>query len=131
MAKNIKNKGSLQVRQGDVLFVSKKSPKLKPETLQRWASYKKSKTVKFKDEGRIAFAYGEVSGHAHACYEQGAIELNYSNDIQETLKHYNATKEAEVVHQEHGPVKVPEGEGFTRIQQEFDYSVNVSRRTAD
>jgi hypothetical protein len=55
--------------------------------------------------GRIVLAEGEATGHAHAIHERDAHTFTYEGE------RYLLTKsKAQLIHEEHGPIEVPEGE---------------------
>lgn len=116
-------------RQGDVLLCNKAHSKLRKETKQRLFGNKKDTKWEFQKENRVPLAYGEVSGHAHAFYDDTAVELWYSNDVQETVKHLDVKKDAIVSHEEHEAIQVPVGDTAVLIQNE--YIMGDIRRIAD
>ena len=106
-------------RQGDTLTVSINCSKLRPETKKRLFGTKLDNKVNFNAEKRLPFAYGEVSGHAHAIYEDNSAELRYSNDVQETLKQLSVTKSVSLQHEEHEAIEIPVGEYAILGQHEY------------
>lgn len=123
------NKMVQMARQGDVLIIKSDCKSLRKETKKRLINSKKDKTWEFKKENRSPLAYGEVSGHAHAIYESEDVQLNYSEDIQETVKHLDVKKEVQLKHEEHDTVIIPEGKSVVLIQNE--YQMGEIRRVLD
>jgi len=118
-----------QGRQGDTLTIHSSCPSLRAETRARLFGALKYKEIQFTEEGRIPLAYGEVSGHAHAIYEEGVAQLLVSNDVQETVKHLNITGAAILQHEEHEAIGLKEGQNVTLIQNE--YKLKKIQRVAD
>lgn len=64
-------------------------------------------------------AEGELTGHSHRIDEQGVAEL-YEHQNQKYLRVTAIV--ATVVHQEHGPIQLPQGRYRVWMQREFDPS---------
>ena len=77
------------------------------------------------DRNRIVLAYGEVTGHAHAIEDLGAVEAFEDNG-----KVYLRIKgDAAVKHEEHGAIHLPVGLYRVTIQRE--YSPEAIRNVQD
>lgn len=118
---------SLQKRQGDVLIINENSSLLRKETKQRL--FGNQRPNKFKSNGKVVLAEGEVSGHDHAVLDEGQVEMFYSKDVQESIKHLRVKGEATVKHPEHAPLTIPEGNNAVLIQSEW--SLQRARRVID
>lgn len=70
-------------------------------------------------------AEGEVTGHAHVIGDDIDLFENENN------KFFSSDKEVELVHEEHGNVKIPEGNWEVRIVQEYDHFAEEAKRVAD
>lgn len=105
----------LTFRQGDVLLVE-------VEDIPEDASPEPR-------HGRIVLAEGEATGHAHAVHERDARTFTYEGE------RFLLTKsKAQLIHEEHGPIEVPEGAWRIVIQREYEPSPAVGpqwRRVID
>ena len=73
-----------------------------------------------RDAGRIVLAYGEVTGHAHAILDVDAelyegLETAAAADRFLRIGRGGAT----LVHEEHAPISLPEGDYVVRLQREY------------
>jgi hypothetical protein len=94
-------KGQSQIyRQGDVLLI--KIDRL-PENV-----------VPVSWEFRIVLAYGEVTGHAHAISTQHASMFTRQGE-----RYLQVQPGAQLVHEEHSTIKLPEG--FYKVVQQREY----------
>jgi hypothetical protein len=67
--------------------------------------------------GRIVLAEGEATGHAHAIHERDARTFTHDGE------RFLLTKsKAQLIHEEHGPIEVPEGAWRVVIQREYEPS---------
>jgi hypothetical protein len=94
-------------RQGDVLL--QRIDRL-PENAQ---------PVEWKN--RVVFAYGEVTGHAHAISTRYAQMYAWENDRLLEIK-----PGAELVHEEHATIKLPEG--YYKVIQQREYVPEAAPR---
>ncbi len=65
--------------------------------------------------GRIVLAEGEATGHAHAIHEADARTFTHNGE-----RFLLTTSKAQLVHEEHGPIDVPEGAWRVIIQREYE-----------
>jgi hypothetical protein len=79
-----------------------------------------------KDAGRVILAYGEVTGHAHAIHSRAVMFRD--DGLAQTFLAVSAGG-AELVHEEHGKISIPEGNYQVTIQRE--YSPEGLRNVAD
>ena len=87
-------------RQGDVLLVA-------VEAIPEGATVERR-------SGRIILAEGEVTGHAHAIAEPDAKVFTHAG------QRYLLTRSiAQLVHEEHAAIEVPEGAWHIVIQREY------------
>jgi len=93
-------------RQGDVLLVKVASAPRLPVAARDLA-------------GRIVLAEGEATGHAHAIVDEGAVLRGADLDRRflEVLK----AGGVDLVHEEHGVVRVPPGAYRVVRQREYSY----------
>lgn len=74
--------------------------------------------------GRIVLAEGEVTGHAHAIAELDARTFTHDG------QRYLLTRSiAQLVHEEHAPIEVPEGSWRIVIQREYEPPVAPQARS--
>lgn len=67
--------------------------------------------------GRIVLAWGEATGHAHAIHDRDARTFTHDGE------RFLLTKsKAQLIHEEHGPIDVPEGTWRVVIQREYEPS---------
>ena len=67
--------------------------------------------------GRIVLAWGEATGHAHAIHERDARTFTHAGE------RFLLTKsKAQLIHEEHGPIDLPEGTWRVVIQREYEPS---------
>ncbi len=86
----MKNK-RLQFRQGDVLIIEV------TEAIPNEA--------KVIEKDTLTLALGEATGHSHTIASPGAIMYA----VKENIRLMNLQEAAELVHQEHAPIKLPAG----------------------
>ena len=88
-------------RQGDVLLIPVNSI---PENL--------------KQTKKVTLALGEVTGHHHSIFNDGVVGFA---DDEESLAEYIQVKNgpAELIHQEHDVIEIPEGKYRSVIQSEY------------
>lgn len=91
-----------QVRQGDVYIISCDGIPAPAKRVKR-------------DKGRVVLAYGEVTGHAHAIHDQGAVLFD-AGDAGRFLK---VTKRVVLKHEEHSKIELPGGNYRVVIQREY------------
>ena len=99
----------LSFRQGDVLLIE--VPEI-PET-----------ATAEPRSGRIVLAEGEATGHAHAIHEADARTFTYQGQ-----RFLLTRSRAQLVHEEHGPIDVPEGAWRVIIQREYEPSPATDRQ---
>lgn len=68
------------------------------------------------DAGRTILAYGEVTGHAHALPMKAAKRYKAGSNGKDYVK---VNKPAELRHEEHAPINLPEGLYEMRIAREY------------
>jgi hypothetical protein len=88
-------------RQGDVLLVP--------------AEFLPSNAVPELQGERIVLAYGEVTGHAHAIDPAFAVAYKVGDE-----RFIKASPGATLVHEEHGPIELPEGVYKVVRQREYN-----------
>ena len=96
------NKSNEIYRQGDVL-------------LRRVASIPAGAKEVARDQGRVVLAYGEVTGHAHAIVDEGAVLLS----VAESATFLRLTKGARLIHEEHATIALPAGDYQVVRQREY------------
>lgn len=79
------------------------------------------------DKGRV-LAYGEVTGHCHQLTEASDGMLV---EVDSVLYLRVGARGAEIVHEEHGRVALPEGEYVVGKVQEYDHFSEESREVRD
>lgn len=99
----------LSFRQGDVLLVE--VPQV-PEEAEPEAR-----------SGRIVLAEGEATGHAHAIHERDARTFTHEGE-----RFLLTRSRAQLVHEEHGPIEVPEGAWRVVIQREYEPTPDAERQ---
>lgn len=104
-------------RQGDVLIVATKSIPAAAKPVDR-------------DNGSIVLAYGEVTGHAHAIADEGAVLLAAS-DTEDRFLRIMATSGVELKHEEHATITLPAGDYIVRRQREYTSADMAPIRVAD
>ena len=67
-----------------------------------------------RENGRIILAYGEVTGHAHAIVETGAIQYALEND-----RFLDVQEIVHDVHEEHATLTITPGFYRVKIQQQY------------
>ena len=102
-------------RQGDVLIVAADSIPAAATEVDR-------------DKGRIVLAYGEVTGHAHAIHDSGALLLAAPGTEDRFLRIMAAV---ELQHEEHATITLPPGDYIVRIQREYTSADMAPIRVAD
>lgn len=91
-----------QARQGDVFIVA----------VEEMAS--SAKRVR-RDKGRVVLAYGEVTGHAHAIKDLGAVLF----DAGQAGRFLRTRKPVTLYHEEHSKIELPGGTYRVVIQREY------------
>ena len=91
----------LSFRQGDVLLVEVHEIPEEAEPEPR--------------SGRIVLAEGEATGHAHAIHERDARTFTYEGE-----RFLLTRSKAQLIHEEHGPIEVPQGSWRIVIQREYE-----------
>ena len=100
----------LQYRQGDVLLIA--------------MDELPSDAVLQENQGRIVLAYGEVTGHAHA------ISTEYADAFVSGEQMLLLVDEgANLVHEEHGPIRIKKG--IYRVVRQREYDPSFERMVAD
>ena len=94
-----------QFRQGDIFIIE-------VEELPKNAKKIKSRVL----------AYGEATGHVHALGDGNVFDLD-------GVLFFHLTKETELKHQEHDPVKIPDGN--YRVVRQKEYSPERIRYVQD
>ena len=96
-----KNKNTYQqARQGDVLLIRvNEIPSGKATT------------------SRIRLANGEVTGHHHSIFDQGAV--GFADDETALAEYIDVSTSVDLVHQEHGAITVPPGKYRSVVQSEY------------
>ncbi|RMF66331.1 MAG: hypothetical protein D6742_10240 [Cyanobacteria bacterium J069] len=95
------------IRQGDVILSYLSPAETTPELAR--------KLEKVRKLPHLTLAEGEVTGHRHRIAE-GDAEL-YERDGTRYL--YVRSPIANLVHEEHGPIEIPQGFWQVRIQREY------------
>lgn len=104
-------------RQGDVLIVA-------------GATIPNNAAPVERDDGRIVLAYGEVTGHAHAIADEGAV-LFASPDTEDRFLRVMASSGVELKHDEHSTISLRPGDYTVRRQREYQSSDMAPIRVAD
>lgn len=99
-----------QVRQGDVLVMSGPAAKER-STVEREA-------------GRVVLAHGEVTGHAHAIADLGALLYEDGDGL-----FLEAAGSVTLRHEEHSPIQIPGG--THRVIRQVEYQPESIRPVAD
>lgn len=99
----------LSFRQGDVLLIEIQAIPAEATAEPR--------------SGRIVLAEGEATGHAHAIHEVDARTYTYQGE-----RFLLTRSKAQLVHEEHGPIDVPEGAWRVIIQREYEPSPAIDRQ---
>ncbi len=103
----------MPLRQGDVyLFPTKRKLKNKPSEVSGPGN-------------RIVLAHGEVTGHAHAIYDEGATLT-----VEENERFLSIVKDVPLKHEEHGSVTLP-ADTTWRVVQKREYHPEEIRNVAD
>lgn len=79
----------------------------------------------------LVIAEGETTGHKHQVRPiQGTITIY---DMPQMVKYVEVPKGgmAELIHEEHGTIQLPEGVHQISIQKQYDYLKEQARRVAD
>jgi hypothetical protein len=105
------------VRQGDVFVVAAESIPTAATEVPR-------------DNGRIVLAYGEVTGHAHAIADSGAVLLA-SPDTEDRFLRIMDASGVELRHEEHATITLEPGEYVVRRQREYTSADMAPVRVAD
>jgi hypothetical protein len=103
-------KQRLPVRQGDIVLI----PITKRQIPKGLA------TVDRDNRGRIVLAEGETTGHAHAILENPATLFRQA-DLDEMADRFLAVEKegVELVHEEHGTIKLDKGNYIVRHKREY------------
>ena len=80
-----------------------------------------------KNKTRAVFAYGEVTGHAHAIYEPNKVEVYSLNDGSLMVK---VKEDTELKHEEHSTIPMSPGTYHVRQKREWT-DANEPRAVAD
>lgn len=83
-----------------------------------------SAKVQEREGGRVILAHGEVTGHAHAITDAGAVKL--ADGIEEYLR---LKEDSLLHHEEHTPFMVPAGN--YRIVHQVEYTPSAMVRVRD
>lgn len=113
----MKNKPPFSLRQGDVLVLEAAYLGTAPQAL-------KDITPK---KGRVVLQFGEVTGHAHAFYDDSYNVKLYVADGGARYLHVEAL--AKILHEEHSTADVPAGKYL--LPQQVEYTPAELRRVAD
>ncbi len=103
-----------QYRQGDVLLCA--VDRIPPGAM--WVPHRRD---------RVVVALGELTGHAHAVVAKGARLLRQGGSRRSFLVIGDTA--AELSHEEHAPILLPEGRYEIRRQRQYD--PRASRRVRD
>lgn len=105
-------------RQGDVMFRTTPIPK--------------TATPLKKNKKRVVFAYGEVTGHAHAVYEPEKIEM-FEDRSGETIRQFmRVLADTFVKHEEHSAIPLKAGEEYEIVRQrQYDWFAERAVQVAD
>jgi hypothetical protein len=79
-----------------------------------------------RDRGRVVLAYGEVTGHAHA-FNSKFVHLFAGDGNRRYLRVESPI--AELRHEEHAPISVPQGD--YRVMEQREHSEHDEQRVAD
>ena len=102
------------IRQGDVALIGVKV-------------IPKSAVEQPAPNGRLVLALGEVTGHAHAFYDDTYnVKLYVAHD---GARYLDVREPAELRHEEHSPARIPAGKYL--LPQQTEYSAAALRRVAD
>ena len=71
-----------------------------------------------RESGRIVLARGEVTGHAHAIADEGAVLLA-APDTEDRFLRIMAASGVELRHEEHATITLPQGLYVVRRQREY------------
>lgn len=111
------SKLDFMIRQGDVLV---RAVKAIPAAVDRVAP----------DQGRVVLAYGEVTGHAHAITANRAVMFRETGSLPGGRRFLEIAGDgAELVHDEHSTIALPEG--AHEIVQQREYTPEAIRDVAD
>jgi hypothetical protein len=105
-------------RQGDVLIIKATSP------------FPAGTSEVPRDHGRIVLAYGEVTGHAHAIADAGAVLLAAPDTEDRFLRIMDASG-VELQHEEHATITLEPGDYVVRRQREYSSADMAPVRVAD
>jgi hypothetical protein len=101
------------IRQGDVLCVRVKAIP--------------ADAVEQKIEGRLVLQHGEVTGHAHAFYDDSHnVKLYVAHG---GTRYLHVTAPAALKHEEHSTARIPVGKWL--LPQQVEYTPKELRRVAD
>lgn len=100
--KKTKTNQVFQARQGDVFIIG---------TADVPDGAKRTK----RDAGRVVLAYGEVTGHAHAIADKGAVLF----DAGSAGRFLKVSKRVVLRHEEHAKIELPSGNYRVVIQREY------------
>jgi hypothetical protein len=114
MKKN--QKPQWQARQGDVLVERIETANISTEEP--------------REKGRVILAHGEITGHCHAITEPGVRKSPFRReDGIECSEIEVKAALAELRHEEHGTVKIPQGDH--RVTRQREYHPTELRNVAD
>lgn len=85
-----------------------------------------------KSEGTVTLARGEVTGHAHTISNSHTIAFSNANSTDPALADFISIldESAELTHQEHDTIKLPQGDYEIIRQTEYD-PMTKRRNVAD
>ena len=108
------------MRQGDLLF---REIKYIPED---------AKPFENKEKNRVVFAYGEVTGHAHAVYEKQVKHMDVFQQANRLWDFFvRVNEEVEVKHEEHEKITLDKGNWEIIRQREYNYFTQSEERVKD
>ena len=85
---------------------------------------KATENLKNLQHGKIILAEGEVTGHAHRLYCEGAV-------YDPTTCVLELPAAAPLTHEEHKTVGLPQGKHFVQIKKEYDPFEDAVRKVRD
>jgi hypothetical protein len=98
----------MQFRQGDVFL----------ELIEDASSINLGERVPL-DKGRVVLAYGEVTGHAHAISDRGAILFFGKDKAANQDRFLRVLRPVSLLHEEHSKIELPKGLYRVRRQREW------------
>ena|SRR2546430_13454985 len=70
------------------------------------------------DRGRVVLAYGEVTGHAHAIDDVGAILFRGKSANDDRF--LRVLRPVSLLHEEHAPIELPQG--LYRVRRQIEWT---------